>query len=615
MRPYKIFQAATLAACLLAGLSGCGGNSASGPEALAEPPRVEAVTPTGDHSTDAAPEASSADAAPKALRADRPSGTGRESGAPSAFPGEADLLPALKAVTDFCDRPGSLAFMTRDGCRAALSRLSRDVDGHIYFNSLEDCRNFLRERRNNYNDIVDEHRAWCRNTFANLHDRRGCIDAATVFLDSFTEREFCRSAPSAQSAPGKNAQASQRFAAPALENYNEPGRKFDQPRRGRLPAAPAPAQAASPSAPPSAASVNKSVSAPSPVEAKSASGQAAAPVVPAAPKPAEQTPAEASPPAPVVPPAITAPAAPSVPASGEAVPPAIPAPSVEAAPVAPPAPAVPLIPPAATAGASGGAPAPSVPAAPAALPGEVPSVSAPAAPSAPASSEAAPPAAPVPSGEAAPAAPPAPTVPLIPSVVETEGASGGAPAPSAPVAPAGQLAPPAPAGVPAWPAATDFSNVPEPPAGQSLGATTGPNAVSPEAVPEAIRATSGGQVESGQTTPEQPASDAPDYELPAPDIGKKEPVVPLPPVPTIGQIAPPLVPGVPPDTAISESTLPAPESAAPQTGFTPAGFPTPPNPTDAFGAAIPNFTPLPPIEEEQPRAMPLSGAPAGQAGN
>lgn len=549
MRPYKIFQAATLAACLLAGLSGCGGQSASGPEALAEPPRVDAVTPTGDHSAGTAPEAFNADAAPRAPRGDRPAVAGGESGAPSAFPGEADLLPTLKAVTDFCDRPGSLAFMTRDGCRAALSRLSRDIDGHIYFNSLEDCRNFLRERRNSYNDIVAEHRAWCRNTFANLHDRRGCIDAAPVFLDSFTEREFCRSAPSApsaQSAPGKNAQASQRFAAPALENYNEPGRKFDQPRRGRLPAAPAPAQAASPSAPPSTASGKKSVSAPAPApaEAKAASGQAAAPVVPAAPKPAEQTPAEAAPPAPAVPPASPAPVAPSVPASGEAVPPAIPAPSVEAAPVAPPAPAVPLIPPAATAGASGGAPAP-----------------------------------------------------------------------SAPAAPAGQLAPPVPAGVPAWPAATDFPNVPEPPAGLSLGATTGPNAVSPEAIPEAIRATSGGQVESGQTTPEPPASDAPAYELPAPDIGKKEPVVPLPPVPTIGQIAPPLVPGVPPDTAISESTLPAPDSAAPQTGSTPAGFPTPPNPTDAFGAAIPNFTPLPPIEEEQPRPLPLSGAPAGQAGN
>lgn len=502
MRSYKLTLAALfvlapavlgLAACTQAEPETPEAQGAGQPEAQAAParPQGEPVTPAADLSAASALEAST-DAAPAA-----------EGGAPlpDPFPGEADLAPSLKAVSDFCARPGSLAFMTGDGCRAALPQLARSVTSSQYFETMDDCLVFLRQVRAERYKLAAEHKEWCRRAFVNLHDRKGCYDAAPVFLDSLNEQGFCRKAPEPEQAPKKSLKPAPRPAAknaqaPYISGYREPGQKFDSPKS--RPAGSVKAKAAT--------AVKGA--------AKSAAQPKAAPAsAPAAVAPASATPAAASSPA----------SAPSVTAPAASTPLAVP-PSAPDAPVA----------------------------------------------------------APPPAAASAPAAPPSSAGPSRPAETRLEEADA-----------------------------------------QSINAITGPNAVSPGAVPAGVLATSGGQVEATSLLPEQgprpanlPVLPAPGAAEPAPlaepVIGPREAVTPLPPVPVIGRIAPTLVPGVPPDTAVMDNTLPAPDDSP----LPPPGTATAGQVHDAFGEIIPNVMPPPPPDPRaaSPDALPLSGAPAGQSG-
>lgn len=487
MRSYKLTLAAlfTLAPVVL-GLAACTRAEPETPEppdaaqAGARPveaqPRGEPVTPAADLS------AATAIAASQEAGQSAGSPAAQEDVAPpDPFPGEADIMPTLGAVAGFCARPGSLAYMTGDGCRAALSELSRTVVPKLHFESMDECLGFLRKLRAERNRIVDEHRAWCQARFVNLHDRKGCYDAAQVFLGSFTEQGFCRKAPppvkkavESKKAP-KDPKAAQ---APYISGYREPGQKFDSPKSGPMPSA---------------------------VKAKPAPAKKGADAKPTAAKP-------------------------EVPATARST-----APAAEALPGA----------------ASAAAPA-------------------------------------------APDASPAASAPLI------------------------QL--PAPAAAPSRPAETDLGAARP----QSLNATTGPNSVSPTAVPDGVLATSGGQVPASASLPPQtgqsaappasaasPAADDDSRDFPEPAIGPREEVTPLPPVPSLGRIAPPLMPGVPPDTAVTDNTLPAPDAAPVE----PPATTQPGQVRDAFEGIIPNARPLPPPGQPgaDTDAMPVSGTPAGQS--
>lgn len=259
MRCYKFM----LAAFLALGLVGC--SAEPDPEAVTPPPKLEAVTPASDLS------AAAATAAPKV-----------EAPAPEPFPGRANMIPTITAVTEFCNRSGSLAYMSREGCRGALSRLSRNIAGNLYFESMEACRSFLQIRRMERNNIIEEHREWCRQSYENLHDRKGCYDAVPVFLDSFTEEGFCRNIPPKPAEPKVKQPVD--IEAPYLYGYSEPGQKFDSPKTGNMPTVKkaAPAKKAVPA---KQAPAQKAVSAtPAPV-AKAAPVPKPAPVAPVEPAP------------------------------------------------------------------------------------------------------------------------------------------------------------------------------------------------------------------------------------------------------------------------------------------------------------------------------------------
>lgn len=638
MRLYKFLLTGLLALALLAGASGCaGGASGAAPDGLRSRPRAQAVTPAGDRTARAALES------PLAESIYENDDGGAANSAP--FPGMADMQPTVTAVTNFCKRPGSLASLTGDGCRAALSRLSQDISGQLYFESLEDCRGFLQKYLAEQGSTIAEHRAWCDRSFVNLHDRKGCYDAVPVFLGSFTEQGFCRQGRPALKSPDRSTPGSlpgnipastprpaprvdsrsaplnyQGEQAPYIPNYKEAGQKFDKPKisnaapvkKGAVTTRqPAPAKAVSGKAAPAGAVGTGTAASGASV------GQAAPPLSGAAPalapSPAPSAGQAASTGAPQSRPQGVAQPAPetapvkinlpvAVPGASMAAPAAAPGgtPQSNAAPIeAPQSNAVSAGPAQSTALPSGSAQSSAVTGGPAqstAAPGGVPqSAAAPALP-----------------GQAATGTAQAPAIDATPEASINF---------SLTAEPAEQLAPLLPEDVPAWPAAMDFSNAPALPGGQSLNATTGPNAVSPGAVPDGVLATGGGQNEALQSLPAQEAKPAvipvvpvPGVsleELPEPLIGSKEELVPLPPVPNIGRIVPPLMPGVPSDTAVYDNTLPEEEAAPPRPVAQPAT-----STIDAFSDIIPNFMPPPPPDPlaSELKPLPVSGTPAGQAG-
>lgn len=499
------------------------------PSGMGATPRLAPVTPGVDLPGKAALEASESESLVDDSKAPK------EEVIVSPFPGQASIIPSISAVSHFCKRPGSLAYMTSDGCRAALSRFSQYYGRHIYYETMQDCLDFLQSQRVKRHFIVEEHQAWCDQTFNNLHDRKGCYDAAPVFLGSLTETGFCRKV---QPLPVKPKDSE----APYIYDYKEPGQKIDTPKTGAMPSG-------------------------------KSSGNRGAAVKPAASKPAQGKTA-ASGAAPLGDKPRTAQGAPKA---------------------------------AATAGAGPS----SASTASGAVSGIAPSGSAGA------------------SGTAAGAAPGPATAPAISGAVAAPAAQG-LPATSGPAAKASAGSMPqgginlpagAPAAAPDQPIAPATEAQPAPAAGGSASApapaVNAPGAVSADqtgVVADGVIAPAGVAPAQGLpgsiSVPPPPMSilSVPPGEEPV--IGTRVQAEPLPPVPSIGRVAPELMPGVPPDKAVSDATLPPPDALP----VTPPPRNTVPA-LDAFGEIIPNFVPPPqPDPLANPtQALPVGRAPAGQA--
>lgn len=662
------------------------------------PPRAEAVTPSADMSARSAMED------PAALT---PKGYGAARSATPVFPGEADMLPTIRMVTGYCNRPGNLPYMTADGCRGGLAHLAQGMAQNIYFETVEDCQDFLRQRRSARNSIVAEHNDWCDRNFENLHDRKGCYSAAPIFMGSLTDYGFCRKSE----LEAKKAVKPDGGEAPYIKDYKEPGQKFDQPKTGRMPgSAPGGVKsgAKAPAASKSASTANttpgnKAASGAQPGRAgTSAPAGAKGTAVPAGQSGAAQPPAATSGKTPA---SAARPGASSVAGSSgiNATPQGAGAAQNEAAPTGASVPASGAVAPLGG-GATSGAASPAGGAASGAMPSTNGGAAAPGGISpqsasqpqgrpggaaqvrqtglgaAPGGEFALPPitqGAPQgvagadygsPTGLAAPDAPGAGSFGAGAAsggqarqiAQPQQGMQGGAAPRAGAFAPAGAgdftagaseapedsatavghapegrpvaeqsnlLEPQEPENVPSWPGAMDFSAVPEV---REFG--VGADPATAGALPEeefnlAPRGGAGGALGDQPGADEfmlpsiQPeAMDFPDMTVPglpeprtsAPVIGRvPEAVEPLPALPRIGRIAPDLVPGAPRDTAVMDNTLPPLD--APEFVEIPDD---PPTPAELFGEVIPNFVAPPAVDPDSTDTlpMPLSGAPAGQAG-
>ncbi len=505
------------------------------------------------------------------------------------LPLRADLSAVLSETGRFCARPGNLAFMTRQGCESAAQKLARDFENSgMYFENETTCENYLNDLLQRKEEVLLEHDAWCSQNFANLHDRKGCKDAGETFYSRLNAGEFCgKPAPPEQpTTPKQPTPRAEKKETPYILNYSEPGQKFDSPKTGPTPKTRPGAVKTPPvkaSAP--AAATGKS-STPARATPPASTGVAKAPVAPAAVVKTPAAPATVGKAA-VAPAtkatAITAPAAQNAAPAEKTATTATPAPAAPATSSAPTAQGSPI-----SAGNTAVAPA---------QPGSDAAYSWPQAPAL-GQAQTAPAAQPVAPATAQPLSPAA--IPATaPGAVEAASPGNNTLPGATPV-----IAPP-----PVQPA------TPVQPGGVSnLG-------MSPVGgVPAGVLATGGGVVPASVSPSPAPAPTPPApvsnlgtaFNITEPAIGRVQQAENLPPVPPIGQVVPPLMPGVPPDTAVSSATLPAPASS-PVAGPQPAQRAA--EPADAFGDIIPNFMPPPPPPPVSGNTLPVGGMPAGQAGN
>lgn len=525
---------AMLALLLAAGLPAYHGLADDQPESgMGATPRLAPVTPGVDLSVKAALEASEAESLADDSKAPE------EAVIVSPFPGQASIIPSISTVSHFCKRPGSLAYMTSDGCRAALSRFSQYYGKHLYYETMQDCLDFLQSQRVKRHVIVEEHQAWCDQTFNNLHDRKGCYDAAPVFLGSLTETGFCRKARPLPVRPKDS-------EAPYIYDYKEPGQKIDTPKTGAMP---------------SGKSSGNRGTAVKPAQGKTATSG----VAPLGDKPR------------------TAQSAPK-------------------------------------AGAAAGAGPDSASTVPGASSGITQSGSAGTSGTTAGASGAT--AGAVPGADTAPATSGAAVVPAAQGLPATSGPAAEAPGiagqPSGGSMPQGGTN--SPVGAPVAAPVQPIAPATEVPATGGSVSSPAPAVNAPGAVPAGQTGVTDGFLAPAGAAPAQglpgsiSALPPPMGVLPVPPgepvIGTRVQAEPLPPVPSIGRIAPELMPGVPPDKAVSDATLPAPD-ALPVT--------QPPRSTvpalDAFGEVIPNFVPPPPPDPlaNPTQALPVGRAPAGQS--
>lgn len=163
----------------------------------------------------------------------------------AAAPGAAwSLSEALAETEAFCAGPGDLAYMTKDGCRKGLARMHGLL--HELESDAADRRGGLSAYMSSFaarrEGLLERHERWCKESFVNVHDRRGCLAAAEFMLDYGrpAPEQRLEAAPAAEEKAGAGRASAPETLGPApapvpLPLFAGLEQKFDQPRLGRRP--------------------------------------------------------------------------------------------------------------------------------------------------------------------------------------------------------------------------------------------------------------------------------------------------------------------------------------------------------------------------------------------
>ncbi|MDR2504426.1 MAG: hypothetical protein LBD82_08635 [Deltaproteobacteria bacterium] len=168
----------------------------------------------------------------------------------------ANLSSLFEQAEAFCARPGSLPFMSAQGCARALAQVRRNLTQRLpNLNRMRQCVSYADSLIQNRDEALKTHNDWCVERFGNLHDRKGCRDAAEFIYENLSEDGLCHNYtlpyPLKSSPPEQVQTALARTAAPltppvvtrASLKPQETEQKFDQPKIGRRPSAAPPPHA------------------------------------------------------------------------------------------------------------------------------------------------------------------------------------------------------------------------------------------------------------------------------------------------------------------------------------------------------------------------------------